>query len=147
MANEPMTHDSSELPQAEVAVVIPFHDIDLMGVAWHGHYAKYFEIARCSLLDRIAYNYEAMRDSGFAWPVIEMKLRYAKPARFGQTILVTARLVEYELRLKIDYVITNADSRERLTKGHTIQVAVDAQTGELLLSSPPIIYEKLGIAR
>jgi len=142
-----MTRDAIKLPQTEVAVVIPFHDVDLMGVAWHGHYAKYFEIARCALLDQISYNYQEMRDSGFAWPIIEMKLRYAKPARFGQKIMVKARLVEYELRLKIDYVITDAESGERLTKGHTIQVAVDAQAEELLLSSPAILYEKLGIAR
>jgi acyl-CoA thioester hydrolase len=142
-----MTRDATKLPQAEVAVVIPFHDVDLMGVAWHGHYAKYFEIARCALLDRISYNYQEMKDSGFAWPIIEMKLRYAKPARFGQRVMVRARLVEYELRLKIDYVITDAESGERLTKGHTVQVAVDAQAEELLLSSPAILYEKLGIAR
>jgi acyl-CoA thioester hydrolase len=142
-----MTRDAIKLPQTEVAVVIPFHDVDLMGVAWHGHYAKYFEIARCALLDQISYNYQEMRDSGFAWPIIEMKLRYAKPARFGQKIMVKARLVEYELRLKIDYVITDAESGERLTKGHTIQVAVNAQAEELLLSSPAILYEKLGIAR
>ena len=142
-----MTRDAIKLPQTEVAVVIPFHDVDLMGVAWHGHYAKYFEIARCALLDQISYNYQEMKDSGFAWPIIEMKLRYAKPARFGQRVMVRARLVEYELRLKIDYVITDAESGERLTKGHTIQVAVNAQAEELLLSSPAILYEKLGIAR
>lgn len=30
--------------QAEVLIEVPFHDVDVMKVAWHGHYVKYFEI-------------------------------------------------------------------------------------------------------
>ena len=44
--------------QAEVEIEIPFHDVDVLGVAWHGHYVKYLEIARCALLDQIDYNYD-----------------------------------------------------------------------------------------
>jgi acyl-CoA thioester hydrolase len=35
------------LREATVAITVPFHDVDSIGAAWHGHYAKYFEIARC----------------------------------------------------------------------------------------------------
>ena len=34
---------------------IPFHDIDPMGVVWHGNYFRYFEIAREALLNQIDY--------------------------------------------------------------------------------------------
>lgn len=141
-----MTDGGEKLPKAEVVLEIPFHDVDLMEVAWHGHYVKYLEIARCALLDSFDYNYREMRDSGYAWPVIELKLRYAKPARLGQKVKVTARVDEYEDRLKIGYVITDAASGQRLSRGHTVQVAVDMSTNELLLSSPSILYRKLGVA-
>jgi acyl-CoA thioester hydrolase len=133
------------LPEAEVRITVPFHDVDVMEIVWHGHYAKYFEIARCALLDTIDYNYLQMKESGYAWPIIELKTRYIKPAAFGQDILVRARIADYELRLKIDYLITDAASGKRLTKGHTVQVAVDAERGELLLASPPILLRKLGV--
>ncbi len=139
-----MTGDFMMLPSASVVIQIPFHDVDLMAVAWHGHYVKYFEIARVALLNKINYNYEEMNESGFSWPVIDLRIRYAKPARFGQIVEVVASLVEYELRLKIDYLIRDRASRTRLTKGHTIQVAVKQSSGELLLGSPQILYEKLG---
>lgn len=133
------------LPDASVTIQVPFHDVDLMAVAWHGHYAKYFELARDALLDKINYNYQEMKQSGYSWPIVDLKIRYAKPARFGQKLLVVANLAEYELRLKINYVIRDAVSGTRLTKGHTIQVAVDQHSGELLLGSPAVLYEKLGI--
>jgi acyl-CoA thioester hydrolase len=133
------------LPQAEVRLTVPFHDVDVMEIVWHGHYAKYFEIARCALLDKIDYNYLQMKQSGYSWPIIELKTRYIRPASFGQDILVRARIVEYELRLKIDYLISDAASGARLTKGHTVQVAVDPERRELLLASPTILLKKLGV--
>jgi acyl-CoA thioester hydrolase len=134
-------------PDAAVTVEIPFHDVDMMGVVWHGHYFKYLEIARSALLDTIKYNYREMRDSGYSWPVVDVKLRYLGPARLGQQILVHAKLVEFELRLRIGYLITDVASGERLTKGYSIQVPVDMASGELVLGTPAIVYQKLGIAR
>jgi acyl-CoA thioester hydrolase len=86
-----------------------------------------------------------MKESGYSWPIIELKTRYIKPVTFGQDIIVRARLAEYELRLKIDYLITDAASGARLTKGHTVQVAVDMERRELLLTSPPVLLAKLGV--
>lgn len=133
-------------PETTVTVEIPFHDVDMMGVAWHGHYFRYLEVARSALLDSISYNYREMSDSGYSWPVVDIRLRYLRPARLGQQVLVRARLVEHDLRLRIDYLITDAASGERLTKGYSIQVPVDMATGKLVLGTPAILYQKLGIA-
>lgn len=126
-------------------IQVPFHDVDMMMVTWHGHYVKYLELARCELLDKIRYNYMDMVQSGYAWPVIDMGLRYVKPARFGQWIRVEAALVEYEYRLRIDYVIRDRASGEKLTKAHTIQVAVHVETHEMCLASPAILAQKIGV--
>ncbi len=140
-----MSSRQQVLPVAEVLIDVPFHDIDLMGVAWHGHYVKYCEIARGALLDKFAYNYKEMKESGFAWPVIELKLRYAHPAHYGQKIKVKAMLREFELRLKIDYLIVDAETGRRLSRGHTVQVPLDMQTQKMVFGAPPVLYRKLGI--
>lgn len=124
---------------------IPFHDVDMMEIVWHGHYAKYFEIARCALLDTIDYNYPQMRDSGYAWPVIDLRIRYVKPAIFRQIVTVRAEIVEWENRLKINYLITDKQSGARLTKGYSIQVAVDMATQQMCFASPEVLLEKLGV--
>ncbi|MDN3521803.1 acyl-CoA thioesterase [Halomonas ramblicola] len=138
-----MTPDDRRLPQAEVEFEIPFHDVDMMEVAWHGHYVRYLEIARCRLLDALDYNYPQMRDSGFAWPVIDLRLRYAAPATFAQRIAIEARLSEWEHRLKVDYTIRDAESRQRLTRGWTVQVAVGLDDREMRLASPPVLVDRL----
>lgn len=137
---------SKAITSASVKIRVPFHDIDIMQVAWHGHYVKYFEIARGELLDSIDYNFIQMKESGFFWPVIDMRVKFIKPARLGTVLDVQAKLVEYENRLKIDFLINDTESNQLLTKGYTIQAAVDAQSGELCLTSPRILLSKLGLS-
>jgi acyl-CoA thioester hydrolase len=128
---------------AEVDIEIPFFDVDPMQVAWHGHYVKYFEVARCALLRKIDYDYPQMEKSGYHFPVVEIYLRYVNPARFGQVVVAAAEVLEYENRLKLGYRITDKATRERLTKGWSVQVAVDARTRELQFVSPTVLIDRL----
>ncbi len=130
---------------AQVDIDVQFYDLDPMDIVWHGNYVKYLEVARCALLDSIGYNYPQMKQSGYSWPVIEMNLRYIGPAVFGQKLRLRAELVEYENRLKIDYLISDAATGKRLNRASTTQVAVDIATGEMCFVSPPILFEKLGV--
>ena len=128
---------------AEVDVKVQFFDLDPMQVVWHGNYVRYLEVARCELLDSIEYNYEQMKDSGYAWPIIDLHARYIKPAVFGQLVRVRANLIEWENRLKIGYLIVDANTGQRLLKASTTQVAVDITTQEMCFASPAILAEKL----
>jgi acyl-CoA thioester hydrolase len=135
---------------ASVDVEIAFYDTDAMGVVWHGNYLKYFELARCALLQKFEYNYLEMLESGYLWPIVECQLKYMHSGVFGQPLRVEATLVEYENRLKIVYQIVNRTSGEKLTKGYTVQVAVNAKTRELQFVSPEVVFknlEKIGITR
>jgi acyl-CoA thioester hydrolase len=139
--------ESPALVFAEVETQVQFYDLDPMEIVWHGNYAKYLELARCALLDKIDYNYAQMKASGYAWPVIDMHIRYLQPAAFGDRIKVRAELAEWENRLKLEYLITNAATGLRLTKASTVQVAVEMSARQLCLASPPVLFEKLGLPR
>ena len=130
---------------AEIELTPAFHDLDPMVVVWHGHYLKYLELARCALLQKIDYDYPQMRDSGYAWPVVDLRTKYVRSARFGQRLKVRAQIVEWENRLKIDYLVSDAVTGEALTRAHSIQVAVDMKTGEMCFVSPSVLLQRLGI--
>ncbi len=128
---------------AEVLVKAQFYDLDPMQVVWHGNYVRFLEQARCALLDKIEYNYSEMLRSGYAWPVVDLRIKYVRPVRFGQEVRVTATMVEYENRIKIGYRVIDIASGEVLTKAHTIQVAVDVATNELCFESPSALTDKV----
>lgn len=122
---------------------VPFFDVDSMNIVWHGNYCKYLELARCKLLDKIGYNYRAMAESGFLFPIVDMQIKYIKPIIFEQAIVINATLVEWEQRLKIKYLISDANTQEVLTKAHTIQAAVELKTQRLHLACPDIFIQKV----
>ena len=61
---------------------VEFYDVDSMKVAWHGNYVKFMEVARCALLAKIKYDYFAMEASGFAWHVVDRRIRYLRAMIF-----------------------------------------------------------------
>ena len=122
---------------------VQFYDVDAMRVVWHGNYVKYVEDARCQLLRAFSYDYNDMEDSGYLWPIVDMRFKYVKSAKFGDKIRVEASLVEYETRMKIAYRIYNVSTDEILTKAYTVQVAVDIKNNEMQYESPAVLIEKL----
>lgn len=135
----------SPVHAAEVEAYVAFQDCDPMGVLWHGRYAEYFELARVALMERFDYGYAQMADSGYAWPVLDYRVRYLKPLRVGQRILIKTWIVEWQFRLKLAYLINDAVSGVALTRGHTVQAAVRLASGELQMASPEVLRQRLGV--
>ena len=133
--------------QAEVTLEIPFHDVDSMGIVWHGHYLKYFEIARTALMRRAGMDLADMHASGCAWPVVTCEVKYLRPLRYGQKIRVEAVLDDYDCRLRISYVIRDLESGERLTRASTMQLPVDTATGEARFETPAGLIAAIERAR
>jgi len=122
-----------------------FYDVDPMDIVWHGNYVKFLEAARSAMLESFGYGYRDMRDSGYAWPIVDLRLKYVGSAVFGEPIVVRCEIVEWENRLRIEYVIRDQATGRKLTTGHTIQVAVDIATREMCFVCPPVLWERLGV--
>lgn len=128
---------------AEVVLTTAFQDADPMGVVYHGNYFRYFEEARRILMQKIDYNYSEMQASGYVWPVIDSHVKYVKAIPFNHQIRVTATLSEWENRLRVDYIIYDAQTGARMTKAYTRQVAVEIANQEMCFASPKVFIDKL----
>jgi len=122
---------------------VPFFDVDSYRIVWHGNYPKYFEIARCQLLEEIGFPYNKMEETGYFFPVIDLHTKYVKPILFKQSIRVTATLKSWEHKLVIDYLITDQKNSEKLTKGRTQQVAVLMPNNITQFQSPSELVDKI----
>ena len=128
---------------ASFEMQVPFFDVDSYRIVWHGNYPKYFEIARCKLLDMIEYPYSVMEESGYFFPVIDLKAKYIKPLIFEQNVKVTAELKAWENKLIIDYLIQDIDSNEIVTKAQTTQVAVLMPEKITQFQSPQLLIDNV----
>jgi acyl-CoA thioester hydrolase len=121
----------------EVTLRTQFYDLDPMNVVWHGNYVRYLEQARAALLSHIGYGYEEMVASGYAWPVVDLSIKYVRPLKLSQEFVLSATLTEYENRIVVAYRGFDPKSRDIITKARTVQLAVSIETGELSFVSPP----------
>jgi len=122
---------------------VAFYDVDAYRVVWHGNYPKYFEIARCNLLENIGFPYQKMEETGYFFPVINLQTKYIKPIVFKQAIKVQATLKSWEHKLVIDYLISDQETGDKLTKGQTEQVAVMMPDQITQFQSPRELVEKI----
>ncbi|MEH0759535.1 acyl-CoA thioesterase [Vibrio sp. 16] len=129
--------------ESEVTLITSFQDADPMGVIYHGNFFRFFEEARRVLMDKIDYGYLKMNESGYMWPIIDTRVKYVKAIPFNYQIRVHAKLTEWENRLRVDYVIYDAQTNQRMCKAHTTQVAVSIKEQEMCFASPKVFIDKV----
>ncbi|MDR2768754.1 MAG: acyl-CoA thioesterase [Treponema sp.] len=127
---------------AEAEFTVEFYDVDSMEIVWHGNYVKYMEKARCALLNKIGYGYRAMKESGYAFPVTGVSLKFIRPLRFGESVRVRAVLDEYENRIRIKYEFYNAEGAVT-TRGTSTQMAFHIEKNESSFECPAFFIERV----
>lgn len=130
-------------PFAEERFRVEFNDVDSMNVAWHGNYPRFIELGRRALLDEIGYGYAAMLESGYAWPIVDMRIKYVRPLLLGESLIVRAELVEWENRIRMSFAIVGEGESLPRTKAESVQMAVRISTGESLFVCPACLAEKI----
>jgi acyl-CoA thioester hydrolase len=128
---------------AEAVFTVEFYDLDPMLVVWHGNYIKYFEKARCALLNKIGYGYREMKTSGYIFPVTGISVKYIAPFSFDDRVRARAILEEYENCIKIKYELINAETGVINTKGKSTQMAYDAASKKSCFVCPRIFIERV----
>lgn len=125
-------------PTIEITFQAPFHDIDLLEVVWHGHYYKYFELARTELFRKYDFDVPRIREMGYSMVVIESKCKYINPIRYGMEVIARASIDTSELdyRICINYLLTEKESGRRLAKGSTIHVTMNPKNGTPYMETP-----------
>lgn len=127
--------------QHSIELTIPFYDLDPLNIVWHGNYLKYFEDAREALLRHINIGYQQLFKTNYIFPIVESYVKYIRPLKHEQVIIITAKLLEYENRVKIAYLISDKESGQKLTEGYTTQVTISKETQELEFESPKALRE------
>lgn len=121
---------------------IRFSEVDSMGVVWHGNYVKYFEDAREAFGAKYDLEYLMMYDKGFFEPIVELTLKYKQPMIYGMKpeVYIVYRSCE-AAKIIFDYEIRDAATKEVFVTGHSVQVFMDKNTHQLVLTSPEFYTE------
>jgi acyl-CoA thioester hydrolase len=105
-------------------IEVRYSETDMMGVVYHGSYLPWLEVARTAMLAAEGLPYRELEAAGFYLPVIEVNVRYKKPAHYADIITVEAIIREKPgVRMRIDYRLCRGE--EQIAEGHTVHVFID----------------------
>jgi acyl-CoA thioester hydrolase len=74
-----------------------------MGVVYHGNYAEYFEIARTESIRQLGLTYKEMEATGIVMPVVELNIKFLRPAHYDDLLKVITILKELPANHRIEF--------------------------------------------
>ena len=105
---------------------VRYAETDQMGVVYHANYLIWCEIGRTDHIRALGTPYAEIERQGIALAVSEASMRFLAPARYDDLIRVETTLTNVTSRtLAFDYVVSNADTRERLATVSTTLISLD----------------------
>lgn len=107
-------------------ITVRYAETDMMGVVYHGNYLPWFEVGRTTLLKDCGLPYSRLEEMGYYLPVLEVGMKFLRPAVYDNTVTVITTLREKPLlRIKLDYEVRRGE--ELLVTGFTVHGFISKQ--------------------
>lgn len=112
---------------SEVALRVRYAETDQMGVVYHTNYLIWCEVGRTDFIRARGMSYADIERSGVGLAVSDLTARFHAAARYDDLIRVRTTLTDVRSRsITFDYVITKAETNERLVSARTTLVSIDS---------------------
>ncbi len=119
---------------------VRYGETDQMGYMYYGNYAEFFEVGRVEMLRSLGLTYSGMEASGIMMPVLELKCKYLKPARYDEEITINV-IMDKMPGVKIHFRYELFNEREELIHlGETLLAFVNMKSNRPCL--PPADFIK-----
>lgn len=110
--------------QSRTQVSVRYAETDMMGVVYHGNYLPWLEIGRTNLLRELGLPYRELEAQGYFLPVLEVHVKYLRPAVYDDTVTIVTTLRERPLlRIRLEYEVRRGD--ELLATAETVHAFID----------------------
>ena len=95
------------------ALTVYFEDTDTAGVVYYANYLKFMERARSDMLRAVGIDQQAMlQGDGSAYFVVEVDIKYRRPARLGDDLLVVSNVEQVRA--------SSVDIHQRVMRGEEV---------------------------
>jgi len=82
---------------------VRYAETDQMNVVYYGNYAQYFEVGRVETIRQLGYTYKDMEAEGVMMPVVELNVRYLRPATYDDLLTVKTQIREMPFDHRIEF--------------------------------------------
>ena len=125
---------------------VPFHDVDALHIVWHGHYFKYFELARTKLFRRHKIDGPDLLETDYRLVVSRTQCKHISALTYGDRFRVKAWFIDVEHRIHVGYEIYNLTHEQRAARARTELVTLRGAfggPGTLMLETPALLRDRI----
>jgi acyl-CoA thioester hydrolase len=123
-------------PVSSIEIRVSYAETDQMGVAYHGRYPVWLEMARTEHLRRTGTSYRDLEARGLLLSVTDLRIRFRRPARYDD--LVTIRCWVRDLasrRVTFGYAVERSEDAVLLATAVVSLIALNRDFGVTRLPS------------
>ena len=89
--------------ESQTQVRVRYAETDQMNVVYYGNYAQYFEVGRVESMRHLGVTYKKFEDMGIIMPVVEMNIKYLRPATYDELLTIKTQVRELPVDHKIQF--------------------------------------------
>jgi acyl-CoA thioester hydrolase len=105
---------------------VRYAETDQMGVVYHANYLVWCDMGRTDFIRQLGVPYAELERNGVSLAVSELSARFHAAARYDDLIRVHTILADVRSRMiSFDYVVSNAETEQRLVSARTTLVSLD----------------------
>ena len=125
-------------------VRVRYADTDQSGVVYHANYIRWFEVARAESMRAHGLPYVEVEAQGIHLPVVDLHVRYHRPALYDQLVEVWAHIAEVSrVQVRYAYRLTLPGESRPLATGHTVHAFVDSAGRVARMDRHPEIWARI----
>ena len=129
---------------ATTPIRVRYAETDQMRYVYYGNYPQYYEVGRAEAIRDLGFTYKQLEDLGVMMPVVEMSIRYFRPALYDDLLTIKTSLHELpKSKVQFHHEIFN-EKNELLNQGTVTLVFVDSTTMKRV-DMPKVLHEKLAL--
>lgn len=126
----------------KVEINVRFNEADPLGIVWHGHYIRYFEDGREAFGNEHGIGYLDFYKKGYVIPIVSIQCDYKRSLKYGEKVIVETFFIPTDAaKLKFEYKLYNAQTKQVVATGSSVQVFLDKENSTLQLTNPPFYEE------
>jgi len=116
---------------SETQLRVRYAETDQMDYVYYGNYPQYFEVGRVEAIRQLGYTYKTMESMGVIMPVVELHIKYLRPAHYDDLLTIKTSLRELTTDHRIEfYQEVFNENKKLLTSGRVVLYFLKASTRE-----------------
>lgn len=117
---------------SETPIRVRYAETDTMGIVYYANHLVYMEVGRVEYLRQHGHAMSDV-DQKIRMPVVESTVKYVKPARLDDLLVVKTRAGELRrASFSFSYEIVRAETGELIATGLTRHACLDPKTGKMV---------------